>query len=121
MCPPTEHPFLGKSVPPCLQREQDNLGFKLTREGTCCIYGISNKPNVLCFGEVEIDGPSSASAESENAQTVDAIHPSRAALALHLWRRPVPAFSISDFGMPFCGYLWATFVQIALPDRSMGT
>ena len=35
--------------PPCLQREQHDLGFKLTREGTCCIYGISNKPNVLCF------------------------------------------------------------------------
>jgi len=35
------------------------------------------------------------------------------ALALHLWRRPVPAFSISDFGMPFYGYWWVTFVQIA--------
>ena len=35
------------------------------------------------------------------------------ALALHLWRRPVPAFSISDFGMPFYGYLWAMFVQSA--------
>jgi len=30
-----------------------------------------------------------------------------------LCRRPVPAFSISDFGMPFYGYWWATFVQIA--------
>ncbi len=34
-----------------------------------------------------------------------------AALALHLWRRPVPAFSISDSGVPFYGYLWATFAQ----------
>ena len=36
-----------------------------------------------------------------------------AALALHLWRQPVPAFSISDFGMRFFGYLWATFAQSA--------
>lgn len=40
-----------------------------------------------------------------------------AALAVHSWRRPVPAFSISDFGMPFYGYLWATFVQSAFTSN----